>query len=212
MNGIAIECVDHIKFLGVMSDEKLNWKCHIEHIRSKIAKGLGVMTRVREILARDILLTLYYTLIYPHLIYCVRIWGSAKESALNKLFVLQKRGIRLCSGARFRAPSSPLFHKLSLLKLPDIYNFYTALFMYKIKHNWLPSVAITYVLFAPNYRDRDTRHSSFFKVKKFKTTVGENCIAVRGPRIWDSLPVEVQDKTNISLFKTELFLYYISMY
>ena len=83
--------------------------------------------------------------------------------------------------------------------------------MYKIKHNWLPSVAITYVLFAPNDREHVTRHSSFFKIKKFKT-VGENCTAVRGPRIWDSLPVEVQDKTNISLFKTELFLHYISMY
>ena len=73
-----------------MIDEKLNWKSHIEYIRLKMAKDLGVMTRVREILPKDILVTLYYTLIYPHLIYCVRIWGSAKETALNKLFLLQK--------------------------------------------------------------------------------------------------------------------------
>ena len=84
--------------------------------------------------------------------------------------------------------------------------------MYKMKHNLLPNVTNSYVLLARNDREHDTRHCSFFKIKKFRTTTGENCIAVRGPRIWDSLPLEVQEKTSISLFKRELLLHYISTY
>ena len=53
-----------------MIDSKLNWSNHINHVSLKISKGLGVISRLRNALPLHILLTLYYTLIYPYLSYC----------------------------------------------------------------------------------------------------------------------------------------------
>ena len=38
LGGLEINQVKFTKFLGVYIDEKLNWKCHITNIVSKISK------------------------------------------------------------------------------------------------------------------------------------------------------------------------------
>ena len=46
--------------------------------------------KVRPCLTRKYLLDLYNSLAYPHLIYCVEIWGHAGDRLLNPLFLVQK--------------------------------------------------------------------------------------------------------------------------
>ena len=47
------------------------------------------MGRVRKILPQNVVSMLYFTLIFPYLIYCSIIWGGASATALHKLEVLQ---------------------------------------------------------------------------------------------------------------------------
>ena len=94
-----------------------------------MAKGLGAMGRVRNIVPNSVLLTLYQTIIYPCLAYCNIIWGSASAVSLNRLVVLQNRAVRLVTRANFRSSSNPLFARSKLLKLCDIMKFQTAQFM-----------------------------------------------------------------------------------
>ena len=77
LDGVSIERVKFTKFLGAYIDEKLTWKNHINHVKIKISKGLGIMSRVRNFLPHNVMLMLYYTLIHPYLSYCNIIWGSA---------------------------------------------------------------------------------------------------------------------------------------
>ena len=37
----------------------------------------------------------YYSLIYSHIIYAIEAWGSACKTELDKIFILQKRAMRL---------------------------------------------------------------------------------------------------------------------
>ena len=45
-------------------------KKHIDHISLKISKVIGIMHRLKDIYPKNILLTLYNSLIVPHLNYC----------------------------------------------------------------------------------------------------------------------------------------------
>ena len=65
------------------------------------------MSRVRNYLPQKVMLMIYHTLIFPYLSYCNVFWGTARLSFLNKLLILQKRAVRLCTGAGYRASSSP---------------------------------------------------------------------------------------------------------
>ena len=80
IDGEAIDEVQKIKFLGIIIDNKLSWKYHIDHISGKIARGIGMIIKAREYLNKQGLLSLYYSFIYPYLIYCNHIWGSTYKS------------------------------------------------------------------------------------------------------------------------------------
>ena len=212
MYGSPIIRVESTKFLGVFIDEKLTWKTHINHIKLKVSRGLGVMSRVRNILSSIILIKLYHTLIYPHFVYCIIAWGSAKPTLLNKLFILQKRAVRLCTGSGFRTSSNPLFTKLHLLKIGDIYNLYTTMFMFQLKCNTLPNSCLNLVSLANKDNVYNTRYSGYFKIENFRTRAREMYLAVRGPKLWDSLPLQIQTSANIGLFKKATVGYYLSCY
>ena len=42
-NGQTIKEITEIKFLGVMLDNKLSWKAHINYISSKISKSVSIL-------------------------------------------------------------------------------------------------------------------------------------------------------------------------
>ena len=135
------------KFLGVFLDEKFKKRVqHVNHIANKIAKGLGMLGRCRKFLSKDVLLLLYFSLIYPYLIYCSIVWGGACSSALHKIEVLQNRAIRIITHSPFRLSSSPLYKELHLLKFCDIYKMQVILFMYKCKNSFLPDSCMHYCL------------------------------------------------------------------
>ena len=54
----------------------------------KTSKSLGVVRRLSKILPKEILLTLYNTLIQPYLQYCNVAWGVSENDIFNKLFII----------------------------------------------------------------------------------------------------------------------------
>ena len=55
------------KFLGVYLECKLNWGDHIKIFKQKIAKTTGIINKVKNMVNRQNLNTLYSTLISPYL-------------------------------------------------------------------------------------------------------------------------------------------------
>ena len=49
LNNEVIHRVKKAKFLGVLLDDNLTWSFHINHIRSKIAKGMGIIKKSEKI-------------------------------------------------------------------------------------------------------------------------------------------------------------------
>ena len=92
---VALEQVDHIKFLGVMLDNNLTFKKHVQYIGAKISKNIGILTKARKYLNKDTLITLYYSFIYPYLNYANIVWGSSNKTTLVPLVKLQKRLLEL---------------------------------------------------------------------------------------------------------------------
>ena len=85
--------------IGVNLDEKLTWEAHILMIKYKIAKGLGILCKARKVFLIVTLKTLYYSIIYPHMTYCVEVWGNAAKTHLCSLFKMQKKIVRTITSA-----------------------------------------------------------------------------------------------------------------
>ena len=98
-----------------MIDATLTWKAHIEKICKTIRRLIGVLYKIKPFVNLKILKTLYYSLIYPHLIYAIEVWGSADTTHMNRIIMLQKRIVRMMSYLDKRQsdfafpPADPLF-------------------------------------------------------------------------------------------------------
>ena len=93
INNNNIDRITQFNFLGVILHERMSWKQHTEHIPLNIAKTIGIIYRLKSMYPSAILLTLYNTLVTPHLHYCLLCWGSIiKENDL--LHIMQKRVLR----------------------------------------------------------------------------------------------------------------------
>ena len=90
-----IKQVAFIKFICVIIDDKLYFDNHISYIKNKVSKGLCILIKARNYLIIIILVNLYYTFVYPYLIYCVEIWGHACNIYLDPLVELQKIILRI---------------------------------------------------------------------------------------------------------------------
>ena len=91
INKTKIEFVSKSKFIGIVLDESLSWIDHIKSVKTRVAKEMGVICKARKYLNQQTLKVLYYSMVYPHLIYCVEVWGYASQIHLSSLFKPQKR-------------------------------------------------------------------------------------------------------------------------
>ena len=71
INGSELLQESQTKFLGLIVDQKFTWGPHINYIRKKICKGIGIICRAKSLLYASTLITLYNSFVYPYLNYAV---------------------------------------------------------------------------------------------------------------------------------------------
>ena len=138
IDGESMNEVKKTKLLGVIIDKRLSWKDHISYISGKISRGIRVIVQARKYLLKISLINLYYSFIYPYLIYCSHVWGSTCATYLNSLVILQKRVVRIIAGIKPRSPTDHVFKELKLLKCTDINKYLVGRLLYKVYNNDYP--------------------------------------------------------------------------
>jgi hypothetical protein len=204
INGNIIERVVFTKFLGVLLNENLTWSHHISLVLNKVSKNIGVIRRVSKLLPRDIMLTLYTSLIMPYLEYCNIAWATNTTMLLEKLYILQKKIIRIITSSKWNTHSDPLFKEARSLKLHDINILQVAIFMFKAMNNILPSSFANYFLLVKDIHNHETRHKNDIHQIQFRTNLRGSSIRIRGPKIWNAIPVFVKNVNCIFAFKKQL--------
>ena len=97
IDDVCVKQVDSTKYLGVPFDANVTWKKHINELCLKLSKTVGILSKVRHFVNSNILVMLYYSLIFPFLICGVPVWGLTFPSFLTPLSVIQKKAIRIIS-------------------------------------------------------------------------------------------------------------------
>ena len=203
LNEEAIDLKETGKFLGVTLDDSLKYNEHISNICKKVSKTIGLFYRLRCYVNTQTMIILYYSLIYPYIIYCNTVWGGTYASHLTPLAVLQKKIIRIITGADYLAHTDPLFFQTKILKVSDIHKFQLGIYMFKKKlRNNLPSIQHNY----------NTRGSNSVPPRFQRLTVTQHSVEYSAPHFWNSLPGDVKNASSLSTFKTALKTHLLSTY
>ena len=239
MNKKALQQKDHVKYLGVLIDEHLNWKYQINQVALKISRGIGILAKLKPYLKEKLLRTIYFSLVYSYLSYGVQAWGSAADSIKNKIVVLQNKAIRIMSGVQYfqiygqvpgPLPSSePLYRKLEILKFEDIFKLNVANFVYSTLDFESPSIFHDWFCFQHETHNHSTRMSTevirqeYFDIgvvnpslmlhtRRSNNNYGDKTMKALGPSIWNSIPDQVLKSASYNSFKTSLKKHLIGQY
>ena len=111
INNVNIDMVDNTKFLGVFIDQNLSFHKHIHYIKGKVSRGIGILYKCKPLLNENSLKILYNAIIYPYFTYCIEVWGSTYTTYTDVLSKIQKRAIRIITGAKKYEHTQLLFKK-----------------------------------------------------------------------------------------------------
>ena len=202
INGEAVRRVEGARFLGVWVDEGLKWTGQIEKVRAKVGKLIGILGRVSAVIGGKSILMLYNALVLPHLQYCLMVWGDFEEGR-NKtlgdsLLRYQKRFLGLIEGKRGMFHSDPIFSKLGILKVSDMYKQQLRTHAWKFVKGRLPENQMSMLSKVSEVHGYGTRSA---KTGMFMSTLDHRGVGYRVPKEWQSLPEKLKEMRSLQGFK-----------
>ena len=126
-----MEKVKHTKFWGVLIDDCLTWKNHIDCVSKNHFPKYCCTKKLKHFVPTRILHVLYCTLVLSYLNYGILIWIDTCKSYLDKLIKLQKWAMRTVSNSHYRSHTGPIFAKYNVLTVTDMRTLELGTFMYR---------------------------------------------------------------------------------
>ena len=211
LEGHSLDRVSKVKYLGVFLAEKLNWSAHIDHLVIKISRASYIISKLRHYVNINTLKMIYYSLVYPHLMYCITSWGNAPNSVLKPLEILQRKIVRIMTFSDFRSHAPPLFHFLKLLTVADIYKMKLAISIHNIQNNkFIGSSILVPLQNIHSYSTRLSCNNNYFQ-HRFVSSLGLSTFSSSGLQFWRQIPTELKSKSLLS-FKCKVKQFLISSY
>ena len=170
-------------FVGVTVDQKLSWRNHIDNICKIISRNIGIIYKVKTCLPLNSLIMLYSSMILPYLNYGLLVWGNTHQTLLDKVFLLQKKIIRIICNSPFHSHTDALFFDNKILKVKDLYFFQLGQFMYNYNNNMLPSVFQEMFFKNSSVHNYPTRHSDDFHLPLLRTLSAQKTFIYEGLKV-----------------------------
>ena len=201
MGDCNLNKANNLKYLSVIIDDSISWVHHITYIKNKISKGIGIMSKASKYLQRKSLLTLYYSYIYPYMIYCIEAWGNASNCHLDQLYKIQKKVIRLISFTNYDISSATTFKKLEILPLNKLVYNRIGIMMYKYFNNLLPPAINDLYVSNNDVHKYSTRQKHLLYINRSNINVYEKSFGNTSVRVWNALQSKIDVNVPISKFK-----------
>ena len=192
INNIPVEEKEHTKYLGTFIDNKLSWKVQIQHIKTQLARSIGIITKIRHF-AKDACLEPYHSFVQSHINYNIVNWTCTNQSFIEPIEKKVKKAIRVISFSKTKYDhTSPLFKKHNILPFHDHVQLRRASLMWKLHNGYINSPISK--LFIRNLQNEQKYVLPQPGSERGKTQFVYTCV-----KAWNAVPEDIR---KITLFKS----------
>lgn len=179
--GESLNSKEVVKFLGVYVDDRLRWCHHVDHVCRKLSSSFYAICRIKDTLPLSSVISIYYSLAYSHISYCILVWGNSID--FDRILVNQKRIIRMIFGLHPRTSCRPVFTANDILTAPCIYIYKCLLYMNEnlSRFNKLST-----------FHSYNTRNPDTLSIPLHRTTKYQSSISYTGIKLYNHLPSAVR--------------------
>jgi hypothetical protein len=214
LNGMELQQTTNESFLGVQLDETIKWYEHTCKIANSLSRKLGMLSKTKNFVSQKTLKMVYNYFIQPNLIYGIELWGATFEKGLTRIQKLQKKAVRLLTGARKMDHSEPRLKGLGILKLNDLYKLHIACLVYDYLNGDAPAQLQGLFSYSAD-RARTSTRSQTNKPLDIKTTIPtkkpglvlSSSFICKGPELWNNLSELLQASASKKVLRSKLHLH-----
>ena len=172
--------VNNTKFLGLELDKNINWKNHIHKTLPKLSSACYLIRRMYSSFNINTLKMIYFAYFHSVMEFGIPFWGILVES--KKVFLQQKRAIRIMTDSPPRSTCRPLFRKLEILTMISQYILSSMRFL----SSNLEIFTFNSSVHSINTRSRLKLHKPLVRLKLYQQSSYYNCV-----NIYNKLPDEL---------------------
>lgn len=176
-----INGMEHVDFLGVRLDHRLNWECHVDQLSRKLSRNVYVLRSLSLCVSRSALRTVYHALCQSLMSYAMLVWGHAASA--TRIFCLQRRAIRIVCGLGYRDCCRQAFIESKILTFPCLYVYKCLL--YVKKHE------TTFVKYC-DVHNYDTRNNQLFVSDFHRLKKGHGNCRYQGIKMYNKIPLHIR--------------------
>ena len=152
---------------------------------------------MRQYLERKAL-NLYYSLVFPYLIYCNEVWGNTSAVHLEPIIKTQKRAIRTITFSSYLSPSEPMFQSINILNFRKLVIQRVSLLISKCD---VPKPLHALFRINNSYHNYQTRRSESIHVPIGRTEAVYKIFSHFGAHIWNHISNNISTNVPYSSFK-----------
>ena len=187
-NGIPVKRETHTEHLGVILDQRLNFRLHIQEKIKKANKGLGLLKFLSRFTTRPVLDKMYKTFVRPHLDYGDIIYHDQLKDSMTLLESVQYQAALIENGCWKGSNRIKVYSDLGWESLSDRRHFSRLSMFYKIKNG-----------LAPDYLAERVRDTPPNITQRYAKSFFPYCQSN-----WDGLDESVKEAPSLPRFKSAL--------
>ena len=195
INGKKVPNSKTVELLGIIIDEKLSFNDHIDKITKKASNYTNSLNRICHHLNNQNAGILINTFFYSCFTYCPLIWMLCSKTANNKIIKVHNRASRLKNRQNSNMIDNQSIHSINIRYLLN------EVFQSLNKNN----PQFMWNIWEKKPIHHNLRNKNLVKIPRPKTeTFGFRSLTFRGAILWNSLPSEIKDSTDITIFKKKI--------
>ena len=207
INGTELNQVAQCHFLGLIIDQTLSWKPHVQATCRKLAKSIGILRKISNKLSKALMLQLYNSFVLPYIQYGITLWGASSNASIDSIYVMQKKALKVALCLPLRTSTEELFRNSKIRPVRELYTLYVSLFMYKFHRSQLPTCFDNYFEQNSIHHEHNTRSAGLYRLPLFSTKNCQQSILFKGPKIWSNIPDRIRQSSSLRTFKCRMRVY-----
>ncbi len=204
MNGVALETVNSIKYLGILIDNKVNLKENIQLVCKKVARKIGLFSRISRNLTYKARVSVYKSIIAPHFDYCASLLLTANKSEMERMQKLQNKAMRIILRCRRDTSIKSMLETLEIMSVNQRIWFQTLKLVHKIKNEMVPEYLAEMTKTNGEIHGRNLRNRNDFRLPTVNKKTTRNMMLYIGLKQFNELPMEIKSEKIMKRFELKL--------
>lgn len=201
-----IEVTHRTKYLGVIIDDKLSFKDHVNYLVTKLRRWIGIFRKIGPLLTTPTKRMLYQSAFLSNVTYGIEIYGNTTNSDMKHLQIVQSKALKALFGYPRLFPTLKLYKELNFHQIVTLYKYRASILLDRILNQKEFSLNIQTSIksyCSPMEHKYDTRKKLNFNLRYDRPSYTSSH-TFKLFLLWNSIPPDIKSAASQISFKSSL--------